>query len=224
MGYISANLEKITTFEIKTTMVQTVVVEDNGLLRQMMSEVIKTDPALHLAGSFTSAEEFLVFLSKNKADIVLMDIGLTGMSGLEAIRKGKAMNPAVQFIVFTLHDDPDKIFEALTSGATGYVLKGTDPAGILISVHETLAGGAPMSASIARKVVESMQVKNQWMSALSLREQEILLSLKSGMSYNEISEKYNISLHTVRSHIRSVYEKLQVHSKTEAIQKVFKSF
>lgn len=200
------------------------VVEDNELLRQMISDVITSDPSLFMSGSFTSAEEFLVFFEKNKTDIVIMDVGLPGMTGLEAIRKGKTMHPATQFIVFTLYDEPDKIFESLASGATGYVLKGTNPAGILVSIHETLAGGAPMSASIARKVVESMQVKNQWLQTLSQREQDILLSLKSGLSYHEISGKYNISLHTVRTHIRSVYEKLQVHSKTEAIRKVFKSF
>jgi len=200
------------------------VVEDNATMRNLLEEVLKEDSEIHRVLSFDSAEAFIRSLSDFLPNLVLMDIGLPGMSGVEAIKQTKPKYPDIQYLVFTLHDSHEHVFDALRAGATGYLLKGTEKDKILESIHLVRNGGSPMSSSIARKMVEMMRPKNILPDILSPREQEIIMGLKDGLSYQQISEKHQISVHTVRTHIRSIYEKFQVHSRTEVLNKIFKSF
>jgi DNA-binding NarL/FixJ family response regulator len=200
------------------------VVEDNEIMRDLLVEVLKSESQIQHIQAFGSAENYIHSLQDFLPDLVLMDIGLPGMSGIEAIKQVKPQHPEIQYIVFTLHDSHEHVFDALSAGATGYLLKGTEKDKILESIFLAKSGGSPMSSSIARKMVEILRQKNVLPDILSQREQEVILGLKEGLSYQEIAEKYKISVHTVRTHIRSIYEKFQVHSRTEVLNKIFKSY
>jgi DNA-binding NarL/FixJ family response regulator len=157
-------------------------------------------------------------------DIVLMDINLPGMSGIACIRKIKEKLPATQFIMFTIYEDSDQVYEALSVGETGYLLKSTPPDEILHAMKELHAGGAPMSMRIARKVVNAFNKTSpgqQWDSALSSREKEVLQYLSKGFLYKEIADKTGITTGTVTQHIHNIYEKLHVQNRTEALNKYF---
>jgi DNA-binding NarL/FixJ family response regulator len=160
---------------------------------------------------------------KSQPDIVLMDIGLPAINGIEGVRTVKSNFENIQVIMFTVFEDDEKIFEAIRSGASGYLLKKTPPEEILEAIKELHDGGAPMSPSIARKVIQAFQVKPSSVledHQLTSREKEILYALVDGLSYKKIAEKYFVSIHTVRSHISSIYEKLHVNSKSQAVAKV----
>ena len=156
-------------------------------------------------------------------DIVLMDIGLPNISGIEGVRTLKANFPGILIMMFTVFDDEERIFDAIKMGASGYLLKKTPPEEIILAIKELYEGGAPMSASIARKVIQSFQTETPNKTAdynLTVRENEILYSLVDGLSYKKIAEKYCISISTIRTHICNIYTKLHVHSKSAAVAKI----
>lgn len=163
---------------------------------------------------------------KTTPDIVLMDIGLPSISGIEGVRIVKENFEKTEVLMFTVFDDDEKIFEAIKAGASGYLLKKSTPSEIIEAVFSLYHGGAPMSSSIARKVISSFQnssaVSAKTTYELTTRESEILHSLIEGMSYQKLAEKYFISISTVRTHIKHIYEKLHVNSKAEAVAKVLK--
>lgn len=162
---------------------------------------------------------------KSTPDIVLMDIGLPGISGIEGVRIVKENFETIEVLMFTVFDDEEKIFEAIKAGASGYLLKKSSPSEIIEAVFSLYHGGAPMSASIARKVINSFQSKasnTKDTYQLTPRESEVLHSLIDGLSYQKLAEKYFISISTVRTHIKHIYEKLHVNSKAEAVARVLK--
>jgi DNA-binding NarL/FixJ family response regulator len=205
-------------------MIRVAVVEDDPEIRKMVSELIQSDSNYSLSGVYGSSEEFLGKFEKNVPDVVILDIHLPGINGIECLKKAKPANPEIQYIMFTVFEDDDSVFEALRSGATGYILKRSSPSAIFDAVQNVYNGGSPMSPEIARRVIMSMQQGektggNQALKLLTQREHEILIALSKGLRYKEISDKLFISMDTVRSHIRNIYEKLQVNNRTAAVRK-----
>ena len=168
-------------------------------------------------------ESALAQLPALRPDVVLMDIRLPGLSGIECVRRLKAVLPGVQIVMLTVFEDEERVFDALAAGATGYLVKRTPPAEILAAIAEVRRGGSPMSSAIARKVVQAFQHSRRSAPGgaleLSPREQEILTLLARGLRYKEVADQLGIALDTVRSHIRRIYEKLHVTSRTEAVVK-----
>ena len=203
------------------------IVEDNNDIRLALEQIIESSDDYTLAGSCISGEEALVKLPILSPKVVLMDIGLGGISGIEVVRELKASNPEILFMMCTIYDEDEKIFEALSAGASGYILKKTSPAKLLEGIKELIEGGAPMSSQIARKVVDAFQNKpvatsiGSALDVLSKRENEILQMLSTGMLYKEISDKLTISSETVRKHVYHIYEKLHVSNRVEAVNKYF---
>jgi DNA-binding NarL/FixJ family response regulator len=178
--------------------------------------------------AYVSAEEALKGIPVNPPDVVLMDINLPGMDGIECVRQLHALVPKVRVIMLTVHENTENIYSALKAGATGYLLKRTAPAKLLEAIQDVVEGGAPMSSAIARKVVQSFQTAQAVATAppamepvegLSAREQEVLDMLAKGFLYKEISDKLQIGLGTVKTYVRRIYEKLHVQSRTEAVVK-----
>ena len=202
------------------------IVEDNNDIRLALEQIIETADAYTFAGSCVSGEEALIKLPILNPNVVLMDIGLGGISGIEVVRELKISYPEILFMMCTIYDEDEKIFEALSAGANGYILKKTSPAKLLEGIKELIEGGAPMSSQIARKVVAAFQnkpvaVADTALDMLSKREKEILEMLSTGLLYKEISEKLSISAETVRKHVYHVYEKLHVSNRIEAVNKFF---
>ena len=201
------------------------IVEDLAEVREGLVDLVQSDKELFMVSSFKDAESAAQKLPGLKADIVVMDINLPGMSGIECIRSIKEKCPGTQFMMFTVYENNDQVFEALKAGATGYLLKKTAPAQIIEGIKDLFNGGSPMSATIARKLVTIFQEQpkgaNSEASVLTNRERDVLECLAKGMLYKEIAEQLGISFHTVRQHIRKMYEKLHVQNKTEAINKVY---
>jgi len=200
------------------------IVEDMNDVREKLKHIIdESDEFIGLA-AYSNAEDALKGLPLQKPDIVLMDINLPGMSGIECIKKIKPLHPEMQFIMFTIYENSDQVFEALAAGANGYLLKKTPPEKILQSLKELYDGGSPMSTHIARKVVTFFQKeneKNKSLAQLSPRESEVLELLAKGFLYKEIGEKLKISTGTVRQHIHKIYDKLHVQNRTEALNKFY---
>jgi RNA polymerase sigma factor (sigma-70 family) len=199
------------------------LVEDSKEVREGMISLLALDRRFEVLASYTNAESALEYLPDWNADIVIMDINLPGMSGIDCIRKVKRQCPKSQFIMFTIYENDEKVFEALEAGANGYLLKKTPLLKITDSLIELHEGGAPMSTQIARKVIERMHTNESEnkINILSSRENEILQLLSKGLLYKEISDQLNISTGTVRQHIHRIYEKLHVQNRTEAINKAF---
>jgi DNA-binding NarL/FixJ family response regulator len=200
------------------------IVEDIQDIRNGLERIISEAPGFVCLSVYSNAEEAIRDLPGLQPDIVIMDINLPGMSGIDCLRKVKALCPKMQFIMFTIYEDSEQIFEALSSGASGYLLKNTPHHNIPEAIKELYKGGAPMSAGIAKKVVTYLQQKapaNQDSSLLSTRENEILHLLGKGFLYKEIAQKLGIGTGTVRVHIHNIYEKLHVQNRTEAINKVY---
>lgn len=198
------------------------IIEDVLEIRQGLVSIIASDKRFALAGAFESAEEALVSLSGNPPAMILADINLPGMSGVDFIRKYSAHRLHTQIVMFTIYEDNAQIFEALKAGACGYLLKNTLPPKILDALAEVSEGGSPMSPAIARKVLQSFMVPDHQAdnyALLSLREKEVLQLLSKGFLYKEIAHKLSMSLNTVKRHCSSIYEKLQVNNRTEAINK-----
>lgn len=203
-------------------MIRVVIIEDIKEIREGLQMLIDGSEGFICAQTFASAEEALEKLPDFCPDVALMDINLPGINGIEAVRILKTKCTQTQFIMSTVYEDDESIFESLKAGATGYLLKKTAPTKILDSITEVFQGGSPMSGQIARKVIASFQQKDSIDKSrlLTVREKEILKSLAKGLRYKEIAFEYNIGIETVRSHTRNIYEKLQVQSRTEAINKV----
>jgi RNA polymerase sigma factor (sigma-70 family) len=199
------------------------LVEDIKEVREGMITLLNLDHRFEVLASYVDAESAAESLPAWDADIVIMDINLPGMSGIDCIRKVKRQCPHSQFIMFTIYEDDEKVFEALEAGANGYLLKKTALSKITDSLVELQEGGSPMSTQIARKVIERMHINElqNTTNGLSPRENEILHLLAKGLLYKEISDQLNISTGTVRQHIHRIYEKLHVQNRTEAINKAF---
>jgi DNA-binding NarL/FixJ family response regulator len=199
------------------------IVEDLTEVREGLVELIQSDEELLMVGSFKDAETAVEKLPALRADIVVMDINLPGMSGIDCIRTIKEKCPDTEFMMFTVYENDEKVLQALKAGATGYLLKRTEPKRIVESIKELNQGGSPMSSNIARKLLtlfvhEKTKTKKE---ALSDRENEVLQLLADGLLYKEIAERLFIGHGTVRQHIHNIYEKLHVHNRTEAVNKYF---
>jgi DNA-binding NarL/FixJ family response regulator len=198
------------------------LVEDNDQLRGTLARVISRAEGFQCLGQYATAEAALEALPKALPDVVLMDINLPGMNGVECVRRLKQLAPKTQVIMLTAYEDTDNIFNSLAAGAGGYLLKRTTSAELLAAIRDVQIGGSPMTTHIARKVVQSFQKAGPSPHAtenLAPREQEVLDYLSQGLMYKEIAEKLGISFETVRTHIRRIYEKLQVRTRTEAVSK-----
>jgi DNA-binding NarL/FixJ family response regulator len=201
-----------------------VIVEDLDEVRQGLSQFLSLNPEFKVLDTFKTAEEALVDLPSINPDIVIMDINLPGINGIECIRLVKKKVPRTQFMMFTVYENDEKVFEALKAGASGYLLKNTGLLQITESLKELYKGGSPMSSNIARKLVtifREQQADAEPVEALSKRENEILQLLAKGLLYKEIADQLTISTGTVRQHIHKIYEKLHVQNRTEAINKAF---
>ncbi len=201
------------------------IVEDNEQLRTTLARVIGRSEGFKCLSHFGSAEAALEALPKDKPEVVLMDINLPGINGVECVRRLKELIPQTQVMMLTVYEDTENIFNALTAGAAGYLLKRTKTAELLEAIREVHRGGSPMTTHIARKVTQSFQragPSTQPTENLSQREQEVLDCLSQGFLYKEISEKLGISYETVHTYIRRIYEKLQVRTRTEAVAKFLK--
>ncbi len=197
------------------------IYEDNPLLRESVGTMIQSNLTFKLHAAFENVLNVEAEVKSYKPDLILMDIDMPGMSGIEAVQKIRKFNTQVPIIMLTVFDDNSHVFEALQSGASGYLLKKHISTKLFDSIQDVLDGGAPMSPSIARMVLASMQLKptveNPYQ--LTAREKEILTSLSKGNSYKLIASEFGISIDTVRTHIKKIYEKLHVHSQTEAVSK-----
>ena len=200
------------------------IVEDLDEVRDGLKNFISLSQDFKVLDTFKTAEEAAHDLPALKPDIVIMDINLPGMNGIECIRQIKDKTPGTQFMMFTVYENDEKVFEALKAGASGYLLKNTGLVQLIESLKELHNGGSPMSANIARKLVtvfRSEQKETANLEVLSNRENEILQWLAKGLLYKEIAEQLSISVSTVRQHIHHIYEKLHVQNRTEAINKAF---
>ena len=200
------------------------VVEDLEDIRLSVKQLLDESKEFLCVGAFENAEAAVDKLLETKPDIGLMDINLPGMSGIECIRKVKSKCPKTQFMMFTIYEDSNSVYEALAAGANGYLLKKTPKNKILDALKELYEGGSPMNMQIARKVVAAFQKSSQGsndINILSNREKEVLQLLSKGYLYKEIGDRLNISTGTVRQHIHKIYEKLHVQNRTEAVNKFY---
>lgn len=196
------------------------IVEDKHDLREGMNMMIELSDHYRLGGSFANAEEALQKIPEIRPDAVLMDINLPGMSGIRCVNALKNLYPEMLFLICTAYEDNDKIFDSLKAGACGYILKTEGPDRIIEALDEMIAGGSPMSSSIARKVVASfvkLDSENALIESLSEREKGVLDKLSQGLIGKEVADQLHISEGTVRKHIQNIYKKLQVNTRVEAI-------
>jgi DNA-binding NarL/FixJ family response regulator len=207
-------------------MIKVAIVEDNTPLRNSLCNLFNKTEGMKSVASLNNLLNVVSEMGKAMPDIILMDIGLPHISGIEGVRTVKTNFPEIQVMMFTVFEEDDKIFDAIKAGASGYLLKKTPPEEIVGAIRELYHGGAPMSASIARKVIQSFQLKSPENALadyqLTVRENEILYSLVDGLSYKKIADKYCVSISTIRTHICNIYHKLHVNSKTEAVAKVLR--
>lgn len=202
--------------------IKVAIVEDDEGIRASLATVIRRAPALRLAGDYTDGETALKEIPRQPPDVVLMDINLPGINGVECVRQLKAELPALQVLMLTVYEDSDSLFNSLKAGASGYLLKRTAFARLVDSILDVHAGGSPMTPQLARRVVQffSKPTENRAPVAhLTPGEKEFLDQLAKGYAYKEIADRMKISIDTVRSYVRAVYEKLHVHSRTEAVVK-----
>lgn len=202
--------------------IRVAIVEDDVILREAFVDALELDAGIHVQGAYSSAEEFLE--RPNLADVVIMDLNLPGMNGIECTHRAKERLPAMQVLVCTVQDDDDSLFNAFCAGATGYLLKDARPAEVVDAVKTLFAGGSPMSPGIARRVLASFSAPRKQakeIELLSEREREVLERLAKGHRYKEIADGLHLSIETVRTHIRNLYDKLQVSSRTDALNKLY---
>ncbi len=199
------------------------IVEDNDKLRATLAKVLNRSAGFQCVSDYQNAEDAVRELPQVSPNVVLMDINLPGMNGVECVRQLKAVAPQIQVMMLTVYEDTDNIFDALAAGATGYMLKRTPTPELLEAITELNRGGSPMTMHIARKVVQSLHKAPATpvpaTENLSEREQQVLDLLSHGLMYKEIAEKLNLSYETVHTYIRRIYEKLQVRTRTEAVAK-----
>jgi DNA-binding NarL/FixJ family response regulator len=198
------------------------IVDDEADLRQHIAGYLATVGNIRCISSYASAEEALIHLPQDKPDVVLMDINLGGMDGVECVRQLTPLMPDSQILMLTVFEDTEQIFRALAAGASGYLLKRLSPKKLLEAIQEVRDGGSPMSAPIARKVVQSFKSvpkRGDESVDLSPRERSVLDGLAGGLAYKQIADQLGVSIHTVRNYIRRIYEKLHVCTRTEAVAK-----
>ena len=207
----------------KPVSIKVSIVEDDPKAREILVEWINRAEGFRCVSNHGSGEDALAAMPEQKPQVVLMDINLPGMNGPECVRRLKPLLPQAQFVMLTVYEDSDHIFQALQSGASGYLLKQTQRADLMDALRDVNAGGSPMTANIARKVVQTFQFQAPQMSpddaALSPREREVLELLARGYLYKEIADSLSISLPTVNTYIRRIYEKLHVRSRSQAVAK-----
>ncbi len=206
--------------------IRVAIVEDNKDILQALEQIVGMTDECELCCSCISGEEALQRLPACHADVVLMDIHLGGINGIEVVRELKPQLPKTQFMMCTIYEEDEKIFEALSAGASGYITKKTAPGQMIEAIKELHHGGAPMSRQIARKVVSAFSVKpssasEETLERLSRREAEILEMLSKGLVYKEIADELSISSETVRKHVYNIYNKLHVSNRVEAVNKYF---
>ena len=206
-------------------MIKVAIVEDQRDIRSALAVLINGTPGYHCTGNFGSMEAALEEIGLELPHVALVDIGLPGMSGIEGIRRLKERHPELRVLMLTVYDDDDRIFEALCAGASGYLLKNTPPARLLESISEVVADGAPMSPEVARRVVQLFRRFRPPAKAahnLTPHESRLLKLLVEGHNYQTAAAELGVSFHTVCFHMRNVYDKLQVHSKSEAVAKALR--
>jgi DNA-binding NarL/FixJ family response regulator len=204
-------------------MIRIAIVEDNNALRSSLESMFNRTEGMRCVASLNNLLNVIGEIGATLPDIILMDIGLPNISGIEGVRTVKAHFPGIHVLMFTVFDDDEKIFDAIRAGASGYLLKKTPPAEIIEAVRDLYRGGAPMTSSIARRVIQSFQAAPSTTVEdyqLTVRENEILYSLVDGLSYKKIADKYCVSISTIRTHICNIYNKLHVNSKAEAVARV----
>jgi len=206
--------------------VEIIIIEDNELLRDSLKEAINKSSIIKCKSTFSSGEAALDFIGKEELvpEIILLDIGLPGINGIDLIPEIRKLTPASKIIILTIHDDDENVFNAICSGASGYLLKDLSADNIVNSINEVMNGGAPMNSHIAKKVLNMFRDQNIKSDGydLSEREKEILSHLVDGLSKKQIADKIFLSHHTVDSHIRNIYAKLEVHSRSSAISKAIR--
>jgi DNA-binding NarL/FixJ family response regulator len=207
-------------------MINVSIVEDDAKLRETLERYLTAQAGFHCASTYPNAEVALADLPRIRPHVVLMDINLPGMSGIECVARLRKELPMLKIIMLTVFEEGEQVFKALSAGAFGYLVKSTRPVKIIEAIREVHAGGSPMSGNIARKVVQSFQAQaaaaaatRAETDALSAREIEVLQSLSKGHTYKQIAADLGISLGTVRTYIQRIYEKLHVHSHAEAVMK-----
>jgi DNA-binding NarL/FixJ family response regulator len=205
--------------------IKTVIIEDQRDLREGLTTLINFTDGFRCTGSFRSMEEALMRLRFEKPDVVLSDIGLPGMNGIEGIRRIKEMHPDLTVLMLSVYDDDDRIFDALCAGASGYLLKQTPPLRLLESLREAATGGAPMSPEIASKVIRlfrDIRPPERVDYDLTPHESRLLKLLVDGHNYTTAAEELGVKYSTVKFHMQNIYDKLQVHSKSEAVAKALR--
>jgi DNA-binding NarL/FixJ family response regulator len=213
------------------TPIRVAIVEDSpGMLRNL-SRLFNESPGFECAGAYAAAETALETLPRENPDVVLMDINLPGMDGVECVRRLKAQMPGTMFVMHTVYEDMDRIFKAIQAGASGYLLKRTDPLALLQSIREARQGGAPMTSIIARKVLDAFRKQipapatrpKDASLELSAREEEVLEKLAKGFLLKEIADQLGVGYATVRTYTERIYQKLHVHSRSEAAARYFQT-
>jgi DNA-binding NarL/FixJ family response regulator len=198
------------------------IVDDEADLREHIGGYLAAAGNIRCVSTYASGEEALEHLARDKPDVILMDINLGDMDGIECVRRLSARMPGAQVLMLTVFEDTERIFRALAAGASGYLLKRLSPRKLVEAIEEVCAGGSPMSAPIARKVVQSfkaMPAHGDETAELSPRERSVLDGLTAGLAYKQIADQLEVSIHTVRNYIRRIYEKLHVRTRTEAVAK-----
>lgn len=208
-------------------MINVIIVEDNNTIRDGLAALINGTSGYKCIGAYIDCESFLVELLVKEPDVVLMDIGLPGMNGIEGVKIATEKKPGLAVLMLTIYEESDKVFDALCAGACGYLVKKTPPSRLLEAIKDVYEGGSPMSSRIAREVITAFKAgaasadkKSEY--NLSEREKEVLYHLAEGNNYQEIAEALFISVDTVRHHIRNIYKKLHVHSRSEAVAKAIR--
>jgi len=208
-------------------MINVMIIEDNNTIREGLSALISGTPGYNCIGTFDRCETFLEKLKDSTPDVVLMDIGLPGISGIEGVKRAIKINPDLNILMLTVYQENSVVFDALCAGACGYLVKKTPPSRLLEAIKEAYDGGSPMSAQIARKVISVFHHNSNLANIqseydLSQREKEVLAALAEGNNYQGIADSLFISIDTVRHHIRNIYKKLHVHSQSEAVSKAIR--
>ena len=208
-------------------MINVAIVEDNDTIREGLSALVNGTTGYKSVGAYRDCESFLVKLETLNVNVVLMDIALPGMNGIEGVKEAKKLKPDIDILMLTIYEDSEKVFDALCAGACGYLVKKTPPSKLLDAIKDVYEGGSPMSSQIARQVItafkESKDVKDESPDyKLSSREKEVITLLASGNNYQQIADQLFISVDTVRHHIKNIYKKLHVHTQSEAVAKAIR--